>query len=145
MYEASLLELDPLEKILYPLEKKLTHKKDVLPTRKKTSLVRKKKQSMLKDLTKENKNWETHLDRKNFIISTARQRQWLRSGMMIKWLYRRSRLQMFFKIGALKKFANFTGKHFFYRTPPVAASHDKLWQVARHITYCDTYWAICRR
>ena len=56
MYEASLLELDPREKILYPLEKKLTHTKDVLPMRKKFSLVRKAKQPMLKDLTKENKN-----------------------------------------------------------------------------------------
>ena len=31
------------------------------------------------------------------------------------------RSQMFFKIGVLKNFTNFTGKHF-YRTPPSAAS-----------------------
>ena len=44
-------------------------------------------------------------------------------------IFRRSRLRMFFKIGALKNFAIFTGKHlcwplqaFFYRTPIVTAS-----------------------
>ena len=44
-------------------------------------------------------------------------------------ILRRSRSRMFFKIGALKKFAIFTGKHlcwplqaFFYRTPIVTAS-----------------------
>ena len=44
-------------------------------------------------------------------------------------IFRSSRSQMFFKIGVLKKFATFTGKHlcwplqaFFYRTPTVAAS-----------------------
>ena len=53
-----------------------------------------------------------------------------------KSFLRRSRSQMFFKIGVPKNFANFTGKHlcwslfltklltfpFFYRTPPVTAS-----------------------
>ena len=46
-------------------------------------------------------------------------------------IYRSTRSQMLFKIGVLKNFASFTGKHlgwslflitFFYRTPPVAAS-----------------------
>ena len=64
--------------------------------------------------------------------------------LVIELTFRSSRSQTFFKIGVLKNFANFTGKHlcwsllliklfsceffelfksiFFYRTPPVAAS-----------------------
>ena len=52
-------------------------------------------------------------------------------------IFRRSRSRMFFKIGALKKFAIFTGKHlcwplqtFFYRTAIVTASTFSRQQIA---------------
>ena len=53
---------------------------------------------------------------------------------------RSSLSQMFFKIGALKNFGNFTGKHLFYRTPPLAASTNlKHSQTFQNIFTLETF------
>ena len=63
-------------------------------------------------------------------------------------IFRRSRSRMFSNIGALKKFAIFTGKHlcwplqtFFYRTPIVTASKFSRQQILfiadRHTGFCS--------
>ena len=59
-------------------------------------------------------------------------------GCLRTWLMKKSsHLQVFYKIGALKNFANFTGiceifkNTFFHRTPPVAAFVMKLCEQMR--------------
>ena len=69
-------------------------------------------------------------------------------------IFKRSRSRMFFKIGALKKFAIFTGKHlcwplqaFFYRTPIVTASTFSRQQIfsGEPGIYCwPSHWFLLR-
>ena len=71
-------------------------------------------------------------------------------------IFRSSRSQMFFKIGVLKNFATFTGKHlcwslqsFFYRTPTVAASRFS-WQLILFfqlnlVFFADSCTGFCSR